>query len=172
MGSLSWEKDNEYFDGNFLLDHIFEHPDLHYYYILHNNQNQSFLLVNKNSGKNLPFILYSVLPSTDSNVISGRFEDLMNFDSEEYYRVMFDISNPQNSNLYDIVRVKDLIIIPKEFESSVETVIYSSIQPSGSNVSFSLIPLLDPSDIIVRNLILEQISIKNQKQVSDDGLPF
>ena len=172
MNNLSWEKDDEYVDGNFLLDYVFEHPDLPYYYILHNNQNQSFLLVNKNSGNNLPFILYSVLPSFEMNVISGRFEEFMNFDSDEYYRVKFDISNPQNSNLYDIVRVSDLIQIPKELKSSIDTVIYSSIQPSGSNVPLSLIPLVDPNDIIIRNLILDQINKKNQKLISDDGLPF
>ena len=85
---------------------------------------------------------------------------------------MFDITNPQNSNLYDIVWVKDLIIIPNKFESSISTVIYNSIQPSGSNVPLSLILLVNPNDIILRNLILDQINKKNQKLISDDGLPF
>ena len=171
MNNLSWKNSNGVENVNFLLDHIFEHPDLPYYYILHNNQDSTYILIDKETGDYLPFKLKAILPSLEPNIINGQFDEL-NLDSADFFRISFDTSQPKDVSLYNINKVKDLINIPEEYKSSIEISIYSSIQPVESNVPITIIPLVDSLDIFFKNIILDQMNKMSEIQNSDKSLPF
>jgi len=162
MHNLTWKIDNQFIADNFLNDHIFEHPDLPHYYILHNNTPASSLcLINKITGKLFPYKMYEVLPSKFSNVINGRFDD-ENFEENENYTLEFEIGDTGKIIYENKIAIKDLISIPtSEYAHCINIDIWSSINPEGTNVPYEHVALETSMDIDFRDKLIAMLIKKN-----------
>ncbi len=172
MHNLIWEIDNQLIADNFLYDHIFEHPDLPHYYVLHNNTPASSLcLINKITGKLFPYKMYEVLPSKFSNVINGRFND-EKFEENVHYSLAFETVETEKQFIKIVnenkIAIKDLISIPiSEYAHCIHIDIWSSIKPEGTNILYKHVPLETSMDIEFRDKL---IALLIKKNIED--LPF
>lgn len=155
MNNICWEINGENIESNFLRDNVFEHPDLPYYYIIHTNHYGSFCLVNKTTGKYFPYKMWAVLPSSHKNIINGRF-DHSKFKEETYFRLTFDGIESNEK----IKEIKSLIVIPTDYQTSIQLYISSPIIPKGTNVQHTIITLEDTADIAFRNNLIDLIKSK------------
>ena len=171
MHNLIWEIDNQFIADNFLNDHIFEHPDLPHYYILHNNvRTSSFYLINKISGNLFPYRMFEVLPSKFPNIINGRFDD-ENFEENESYTLEFEIGETWKIIYENKILIKDLISIPtSEYDHCINIGIWSTIIPDGTNVPYEHVPLETSMDIEFRDNLMVLMNKKNIENLDD--LPF
>ena len=171
MHNLTWEIKNQFIADNFLYDHIFEHPDLPHYYILHNNVSaSSFYLIDKISGNLFPCRMFEVLPSKFPNIINGRFDN-ENFEEYENYTLEFEIGDTGKIIYKNKIAIKDLISIPiSEYAHCIHIDIWSSIKPEGTNILYKHVPLETSMDIEFRDNLMVLMNKKNIENLDD--LPF
>ena len=165
---LEWWKDGQFVDYNFRYVNIWEDERIPHYYILHDEPNQVYLLLDKESGRMLNYRFYLICPSEDRNIIIGEHLDDP-FSNLGICAIRLRESEGSEPNAFDRPKADHIPFESVRPGQSPDDMFL--IYPLGTNVPHLYVPLRSVEDIMFRHRMHELIHLKSFGEIRHDQDP-
>jgi hypothetical protein len=165
---LEYWKDEHFIDYNFRYINIWEDDRLPHYYILHDEPYQSYLLLDRESGRLLPYRFHLICPSDDRNIIIGEHLDDP-FSNLGICAIRLRDADGSASDALDRPKADHIPFESVKPGQSPDDMLL--IFPMGTNVPHQYIPLRSVEDIMFRHRMRELIHFKSFGEISHNQDP-